>query len=251
MHESARSRRIRAAGVVLGTIVLGCSAEGTFDEAGSPTPSNGGSGIGAGAPGGGGKGNDGAASAGSGATGRTGSGGGSPGMSGAGTSGLQGGSTSVPGDPFGALTSVARRLSRAELDNVLEDVLGDDTRPAHAHLLEEEYTPFDNDTALQEASQAYVAGLAALAEDVARRAMADPARRAALVPCTPTGPGDAACFRNTIETLGPRLFRRPLEDAEIQRYLALQAFATEEVPGVENDFYTAVELFLRSALLDP
>lgn len=237
MHESARSRRIRAGGVALGALVLACGAEGEPTEAGSLGANTGGATTAAGSPG-------------SGATAP--SNGGTPGTSGAGSTGTsQGGSTSARPDASGALESVARRLSRAELDNVLEDVLGDDTSPAHVHLLEEEYTPFDNDAALQTASQAYVDGLAALAEDVARRAISDPARRSALVPCTPTGPDDAACFRSTIETLGQRLFRRPLASDEVDRYLALQEFATEDVPEVENDFYTAVELFLRAALLDP
>ncbi|HEY8944765.1 MAG TPA: DUF1592 domain-containing protein, partial [Polyangiaceae bacterium] len=150
-----------------------------------------------------------------------------------------------------AFESVARRLSRTELNNVLADVLGDSTNPANQFLLEDEYAPYDNDYTLQSASQALIDGLNAFAEDVARRALADPARRAALVPCSPTGPGDASCFRQVIESVGAKLLRRPLADAEVERYLTLQAFATEDNPHVDNDFYTAVELFFRAVLQDP
>lgn len=180
------------------------------------------------------------ASAGASASGDSGAGSGSAGRAGS-------GAESGPE----AFESVARRLSRTELDNVLADVLSEKGGIATSFLLEDEYAPYDNDYTLQTASQALIDGLNALAEDVARRALADAAVRATLVPCTPTGPGDVACFRRVIETTGAKLFRRPLTDAEINRYLTLQVFATEENPHVDNDFYTAVELFLQAALQDP
>ena len=152
---------------------------------------------------------------------------------------------------FDASESVARRLSQAELDNSLRDVLGDTSRPARKFLPEDEYSPYDNDYTLQEASSALIDALDALAEDVAVRTLADPAKRALVVPCAPAGPGDSACFRQVIETVGRRLFRRPLREEEITEYLTLQSFATESSPHVSNDFYTAVELFIRSVLQDP
>ena len=51
--------------------------------------------------------------------------------------------------------------------------------------------------------------------------------------------------------MGRRLFRRPLSEDEITAYLALQSFATENNPSVPHDFYTAVNLMLRSMLQDP
>ncbi len=160
-------------------------------------------------------------------------------------SGAQGtGATSS--QAFVAADSVARRLSRAELDNTLRDVLGDATKPAATILADDPFTPYDNDYEEQRASRALIDSLQALAEDVALRVTVP-----GLLPCTPTGPDDAACFRQVIETLGRRLFRRPLSEQEITAYLTLQAFATEDNPNVDNDFYTAVNLFLRSVLQDP
>lgn len=155
--------------------------------------------------------------------------------------------------PAGQLLSEsgARRLSQAEFDNVLADVLGESKRSASQILLEDEFTPYDNDYTLQQASQALIDGLQSLAETVARAALSDPVRRAQLVPCTPTGPADATCFRSVIQTLGQRLLRRPLRAEEVDAYLTLQEFSTENNPHVDNDFYTGVELFLRSVLQDP
>lgn len=159
-----------------------------------------------------------------------------------------GGGTTVASNLASA--SVARRLSRSEIDNTVRDLLGDATNPAGKFLQEDEYTPFDNDYSRQMASAALIDSLEATADDVAARVLA-PANRSRIVPCTPSGPGDAACFRQVIETVGQRLFRRPLSEQEITAYLTLQSYATENNPAVSHDFYTAVALMLRSMLQDP
>jgi len=149
-----------------------------------------------------------------------------------------------------ASASVARRLSRTEIDATVRDLLGDTTNPAGRFLAEDEFTPFDNDYTRQNPSAALIDSLEATAGDIAARVLA-PATRSRIVTCTPTGPGDAACFRQVIETVGRRLFRRPLSEDEITAYLTLQSFATENNPTVPHDFYTAVGLVLRSMLQDP
>jgi hypothetical protein len=155
-----------------------------------------------------------------------------------------------PGNLSTASASVARRLSRTELTNLVRDVLGDDSGAPAKFLAEDEYGPFDNDYTLQHASGALIESLEAMADDVADRAVAA-ANRAKIVPCTPTGPGDAACLRRTIESVGQKLYRRPLSEQQITAYLTLQSYATEVNADVPHDFYTAVNLILRSMLQDP
>src|SRR5258708_37395241 len=107
-----------------------------------------------------------------------------------------GGGTTGQGGAAGALTSGAtglHRLSRIEYDNTLRDLLGDTTRPGFAKLPEDVNDPFDNDYTTQLVSGALIADVESLAADVSARAVADPARRAALVGCTPSGAGDKAC----------------------------------------------------------
>lgn len=154
------------------------------------------------------------------------------------------------GPPPNALESVARRLTRSEIDATVRDVLGDTTAPAAKVLSEDEYNPFDNDYTLQRASRALIDSLEAFAEDAAAHAVS-PDHRDRVVPCTPSGAGDAECFDQTVESLGRRLFRRPLGDDEVAAYRPLQAFSTEDNAAVENDFYTGVELVIRSMLQDP
>ncbi len=152
-----------------------------------------------------------------------------------------------------AATSGARRLSRAELDHVLRDLLLDTTSPATRLLPDaiDAYGPFDNDYTKQRASSALLESLEVLAEDVGTRAVATPEARARLVPCTPTSDGDAECFRTFVRSFVSRAFRRPIEDEEIAAYMPLLAFATEENAEVETDFYTAVDLVVRAVVIDP
>ncbi len=154
-------------------------------------------------------------------------------------------------DPLLAVESGARRLSQSELDNTLRDLLGEDSAPAARLLNQDEFRPFDNDYTIQQASAALITSLEALAEEVAIRAVADAGRRAALVPCTPSTPGDEECFREFLAAFLPRAFRRAVTSADIDSYLPLLAFASEDNPAVDNDFYTAVQLTISAALQDP
>jgi hypothetical protein len=167
-----------------------------------------------------------------------------------GGSAQNGGSSTGPGKLSTASASVARRLSRTELSNLVRDALGDDSGAPAKFLSEDQYRPFDNDYTVQNASGALIESLEATANEIAARAVL-PENRGKIVPCTPTGPGDAACLRSTIENVGRRLYRRPLSEEQVQAYLTLQSYATEDNSGVSHDFYTAVNLVLRSMLQDP
>lgn len=156
-----------------------------------------------------------------------------------------------PEDVDLVLESQSRRMTQAELDNTLEDLLGDLTRPARQFLSEDEHTPFDNDYHLQLVSRAYVESMEVLSIDVATRLIESPERRDLVVPCTPTGPGDEACFRQFIESFGRLALRRPLTAEEVDAYATLQSFATEVNPAVDNDFYTAVALVISAIIQDP
>ena len=154
-------------------------------------------------------------------------------------------------DPLLAMESGVRRLTQAELDNTLRDLLGEDTAPAARLLNEDEFRPFDNDYTIQQASDALITSLEVLAKEVAERALNDPTRRAELVPCTPAIDGDEQCFRDFLDAFLPRALRRPVTPEDIDPYLPLLAFASEDNAVVDNDFYTAVELAVSAAIQDP
>ena len=164
---------------------------------------------------------------------------------GVGTSTGAGGAAVAPQELTVGATGI-HRLSRIEYDNTLRDLLGDTTRPGFAKLPEDVADPFDNDYTTQLVSGALVADVEALATDVSSRTLADPTRKAALVGCTPTGPGDKTCMTSFVKSFGRRAFRRPLTDDEVASYVGLQTFAVEA-----GDFYAAVDLVVRAMLQDP
>ena len=112
--------------------------------------------------------------------------------SGQGPNGTQGGSGAGaagsgarPGsadDAYVASESVARRLSRAEIDNVVRDLFGDDTAPATRLLAEDLFSPFDNDYRGQVASGALIDSLEGMANDVAAHVVNDAKLRPRVVP---------------------------------------------------------------------
>jgi hypothetical protein len=234
MRASASPRLLQSAAVLGALLALSsCSAKGDPPGAagsGAATVSGGAGGTGGKATGG---------------TGGTVTGG-----TGGATAGRGGNSGQAGQASLDALESGARRLTRAELDHAVRDLFGDETGPASQILAEDEFRPFDNDYTIQRASAALIDTLEAFADDVAARAVL-PENRARVVPCMPSGPGDVACLEQTVLRLGERLFRRPFTSADAAPYLDLIAFATEDNDFVENDFYTAVELTLRSMLQDP
>lgn len=162
-----------------------------------------------------------------------------------------GGPVDPPAEADLVPASVSRRLSQAELDNTLRDLMGDDTRPARTYLSEDEFAPYDNDYRLQAASRALIESMEVMSIDVANRLIEDPARRGLIVPCTPASDGDPACFETFVRSFGRLALRRPLRDEEVQAYMGLLPFATEEVAGVDNDFYTAVALVISAIVQDP
>lgn len=151
-----------------------------------------------------------------------------------------------PEDAADVAFSGLRRLTAAEHDATLRDLLGDEMGDSILFLPEDLRTPFDNDYTAQHPAQSLVSAAYLLAGDAAARLTADPARFAEVVGCTPTGPDDAACFESFVRDFGRKAFRRPLTDAEVSAYLELLDFGIER-----NDFAAAVEAALRTILSAP
>jgi hypothetical protein len=166
------------------------------------------------------------------------------------------GSIGDPGDggetngPGGAVQRVgvmgARRLTAVEYNHTVRDLLGEQDAQAALVLPADRRTPFDNDITLQTASQALIAGAEVLAADIAAKLVADPARRATVVGCEPSGPSDAACFESFVRSFGRRAFRRPMADSEVTRFGTLLAHAE-----AEGDFWVAVDSAIRAFLQHP
>lgn len=138
------------------------------------------------------------------------------------------------------------RLTQAELNHALRDLLSDQSNAASTFLAEDEFSPFDNDAHRQIVSPTLIESVHALAEDVAERVAHDATLRAEWMPCSPNDVADAECFDQTAAKLTRLFFRRELQPDDVARYRPLLAFATEA-----NDFYFAIELLLNALIEDP
>lgn len=91
-------------------------------------------------------------------------------------------------------------------------------------------------------------GIELAAADVAAQAMADADARAALIPCQPADDG-SDCARMFVVEFGLRAFRRPLLDAEIERYTAL--YADRAMLTENGTFEEGIQLILEAFLQSP
>jgi hypothetical protein len=71
--------------------------------------------------------------------------------------------------------------------------------------------------------------------------------RQKLMPCAPTGPGDAACLKSFVTTFGQRAFRRPLSASEVTAYAALGS----QVATATSDVWQGVQATLSAFLQSP
>jgi hypothetical protein len=148
-------------------------------------------------------------------------------------------------DPAGLGFVGMGRLPKHDYQQSLTDLLGVPPPAELASLPEDILAPFDNDYASQVSSAVLVAGLDDVARAAANAALATATGRAALVPCVPTGPSDAACMKTFIQSFGRRALRRPLTDDEVTEYQSLQSYA-----AARGDFFAGVALVLRAMLED-
>jgi hypothetical protein len=121
------------------------------------------------------------------------------------------------------------RLNNTEYDNTVRHLLGTKAAPA-AKFLAEEGLNFDNTaTALGMTSSQYDAYFGA-ARDLMTEAAATPAELSSFMTCTPTQAAGDACAKQVVETFGAKIYRRPLEAAEVAR--AMKVFDADVVrPG--------------------
>lgn len=111
-----------------------------------------------------------------------------------------------------SLPAPLRRLTRAEYDATVRDLLGDTTQPAQAFPPDEESQGFDNFAETQSVSPLLAEGYLTAAERLAERA-----DLAALTGCDSAVSGEPACLQKLLSGFGRRVFRRPLTVDETQR----------------------------------
>jgi Protein of unknown function (DUF1588)/Protein of unknown function (DUF1592)/Protein of unknown function (DUF1595)/Protein of unknown function (DUF1585) len=160
-----------------------------------------------------------------------------------------GGSTSSSGGPGETITAIpfeVPRLSVAQIDRTLAEVLLDESAPAARALPADGLSPFDNDIKTQNPSQPFVSGQELLSTTAAATLFKDTARRNKVVGCVGSTPTDEACLQTFVTRTGKLLYRRTLATDEVR---ALVQFGMKEAIALSS-FDAGAALVLRTMLMD-
>ncbi len=153
-------------------------------------------------------------------------------------------SSDATGESRGQTPRRLRRLSNAELDNVLGDLLGAPLFVTKGFLPDPRVEGYDNDVATLDTSESKVDEIATAAERVADFITA-PTRLSAFAPCTTDEqPGD--CARRFASWLALRAYGRPLTDDERQRLDDVFS-----VGFTDGDYASGVRLLVSAMLQSP
>jgi len=144
---------------------------------------------------------------------------------------------------------VMRRLTEAQYRQAILDVFADDLEIAGR------FEPDNRREGLLSVGSAWVTvtpsgfeQYEAMGRSIAGQVVSE-ANRSRFVPCVPGDVSlpDSNCAEAMLRSVGPRLLRRPLEDADIRPRLAAAAAATQRT----GDFYAGLELIVTSLLVAP
>ena len=137
-----------------------------------------------------------------------------------------------------------RRLTQAEYDNTVRDLLGDTTHPARTFPPDQIVGVFANNATALTVPPLLALSYAQAAEALVATALATPAK---FLACDPAK-GDDGCAKTFITTFGKKAYRRPLTGAETD---ALFAIYTANKTGTGATFLdgitAAMETMLQSA----
>ncbi|MBL8232731.1 MAG: DUF1592 domain-containing protein [Bryobacterales bacterium] len=128
----------------------------------------------------------------------------------------------------GASRPVLRRLTHAQYNLTVRDLLGDETRPADAFPKEDFVNGFTNQAEGQSVSPLLAEAYARAAERLARSAF-DKGDRRGLIGCAPSD----SCRDQFLRRTGLRAFRRPLTPEEESRYRKLFMRESEFLRGAQ------------------
>jgi Protein of unknown function (DUF1592)/Protein of unknown function (DUF1588)/Protein of unknown function (DUF1587)/Protein of unknown function (DUF1595)/Cellulose binding domain/Protein of unknown function (DUF1585) len=135
-----------------------------------------------------------------------------------------------------------RRLSRSEYDATIHDLFGIESTWGASFTSDVVINGFDNNAAALRVSPLLADQTRKAAEAIAKMVLASPGQN---LPCD-VATGDAACAGKLIDSLGKRIFRRPLLAEDHARYLALYTLIAKD-----DGFAGGAEAVITAMLQSP
>jgi hypothetical protein len=163
-----------------------------------------------------------------------------------GAAGPTGGPGTAPG-PMGEATgelapTTLRRLTRAQYNNTVRDLLGIDGDAAAGFGLDEDEGGFAANGKAP-VKELQIDKYRETAEALAAKAVADLKR---LAPCAPPARPETECLDEFLRDFGKRAYRRPLSGEELQQYRMLFGVGREA-----GDFASGIQLVVSTMLQSP
>jgi len=145
---------------------------------------------------------------------------------------------------FVPVPGAMRKLTVAQYRNSVRDVLGSEIVVPDSLEPDPRVNGYSAIAAAQHSvSPSAAEKFEAVAYDIAAQAMKEPVR-SRLVTCTPTGPADMVCARQTLSALGTSMFRRTLTEVELGRYVGVAGTAATAL----GDFHLGLEFGIAALL---
>lgn len=161
-----------------------------------------------------------------------------------GSSGADNGSNGTPTAAPDVNRVPIHRLNNTEYDNTVRDLLGVTSTPAKAFIEDEKLFGFDDIASAFGMTDAQYEQYFDAADALVEETFGDPTLRGRIVTCATA---DAACTRKIISDFGLRAWRRPLEQAEVDR---LAKLASDAVASGE-DFTGSIKQVVKTMLSSP
>lgn len=138
---------------------------------------------------------------------------------------------------------ILRRLSREEYDATIKDLFGFESHWGRAFVPDIMIGGFDNNADALRVTPLWADQVGRAAAEIAAEVMKTPAN---ILPCDVAVEGAIPCGTKFIDVVGKRIFRRPLTQADTDRYLAIFQKA-----GAIDGFYKGIEVVLTAMLQSP
>jgi hypothetical protein len=135
-----------------------------------------------------------------------------------------------------------RRLTRAEYDNTIRDLLGEDKQLAKGFPGEELQHSFDNSAELRSVSDVLAENYVTASKEIGKAVVG---KLGSFLACDPARAGDSACLDQFLDGFARRVWRRPLDTTERADLKA--AFAA----GRTDSFADGIETVVRVMVLSP
>lgn len=137
-----------------------------------------------------------------------------------------------------------RRLTRFEYDATVRDLLGDDSQPSKSFPQEEEVYGFTNNAYVMGVTPVLAEQYMVTAETLSLRAMT---KMMFVLPCDPAAMGEGPCAKTFITKFGLKAFRRPLDEQEVNDFLA----TFSEGKTQTGEFTGGIRFVMSSMLQSP